>query len=139
MEFFGKKYSLRYRVLKGSDTKVSKDRAEYYFNEGYPERKGDFEERVFDEEVYDYEREKDVAKKTKYYVCKEELIITNSENVIITRSLQNLIKKNLLSHPERRGKYYLTEKGSLLKANNGGTGSVTISNKKRQDELHKKP
>lgn len=120
MGFFGKKYSGRYRDQKDFDTKVPKDRAAYYFKERFPCRKNDFEERVFDEEVYDYKRQKRVEKKNKYYVCKKELIITKSENVIITKSLKNLIKKNLLSQPEKRCKYYLTEKGSLLKANNGG-------------------
>ena len=135
MGFFGKKYSGRYRDQKSSDTKISKDRAEYYFNEGFPDRKGDFEERVYDEEVYDWKRKKNVIKKMKYYVCKDDLIITKSENVVITKSLQNLVKKNLLSYPEKRGKYYLTKKGSLLKANNATLAPAIISNKKRQEEL----
>ena len=139
MGFFGKKYSGSYRNQKSYSTKIFEDRATYYFNERYPGRRNDFEEREGEFETYDWERKEYVIEKRKYYVCKEELIITNSENVVITKSLKNLVKKNLLSQPKKWSKYYLTEKGSLLKANNLVADGQIISNKECQDESRKKP
>ena len=117
IEFFGKKYPRKYRNQKRYRTKIFENELERYFNE-YLGRRCHFEERQGDFERYDWDQKRIVVEKRKYYVVKEKLISTNSEEVIITKSLKNMVKKGLLSQSKKWGDYYLTKKGSLLKANN---------------------
>jgi hypothetical protein len=68
---------------------------------------------------------------------KKELLITNSEKAILSRSLKGLSNKKLLNQSRKYGCYTLTEKG-FLKANNCHADTIFVSFKEYNEPIEKR-
>ena len=94
-----------------------------------------------------YEKELDIEKVERLSVggyiwkglkisIKPEFCITNSEKVIVSRSLKGLAKRGFLIQPRKWGEYRLTRAG-FLKANESATVALIISFKEYQKKIEK--
>jgi hypothetical protein len=68
---------------------------------------------------------------------RNELLITNSEKAILSRSLKGLLNKKLLNQSGKYGCYTLTEKG-FLKANNFLAEKTFVSFKEYNEPIEKR-
>ena len=129
-EFFGKKFSERYRNkkewlldIKDIFKRLGRD-PRYYFKKDIT---GLF---------WDFDKKKYTKQTRRFFIPKEEMIITRSEQAVITRSLKGLVKKGFLIQPRKWGEYKLTGKG-FLKANKVATACEKISFKDYQRKIDK--
>lgn len=83
--FYGKKFSERYKTEKIRDYQLERELRWH--------DKDDFDEKEDYFWTWDFKEKKQVKEKAKYYMAKGELIITRSEQAIISRCLKNLVKK----------------------------------------------
>lgn len=129
-EFFGKKFSERYRSRRSwlIDIPNIFERLNYNRN--------DWIEKQITGRFWDFEKKEYTEQTKKFYKAKEELIITKSEQVIITRSLKNLRDKRFLNKvkPVEWGDHYLTKKG-FLKANKMSDASHFANFKEYEKQL----
>ena len=129
-EFFGKKFSERYRNkkewlldIKDIFKRLGRD-PRYYFKKDIT---GLF---------WDFDKKKYTKQTRRFFIPKEEMIITRSEQAVITRSLKGLVKKGFLIQARKWGEYRLTKEG-LLKANKNTTKDKIISFKDYQKKIEK--
>ena len=105
ISFFGKEYMPRYKNQKlfESEWKYSK-----------VEDKSKLDEFEGNFNVWDYQEKKWVVTTKKYFKVKNDYILSEAEQVTISRSLKNMVEKGLIWKKLKYDPYFLTEMGFLI-------------------------